>query len=335
MRDFIVNPDTWDITDDYAITNGDCIPCMRDGIKPESVDLSVFSPPFSSLYAYTDSDADMGNSRESDDEFLLHFDFFGRAIYPIIKPGRNVIVHLQQVSRFKVHHGYMGLFDIRGATTRIMERVGFHFYGEVTVDKCPQAQAIRTKSACLTFTQKERDAAVSRPALADYLLIFKKPGKNSAPIKNDVSREEWIEWARPLWREDPTVTPAQLEGLEEMIDAARAAGMTAPFWRGIKETDTLNTRSAKSPNDERHVCPLQLPLIERCVRMWSNPGEVVLSPFMGVGSEGVSSIKLNRRFIGTELNPRYYGVARKNIRKELAARDAQTNLFGSVFGCAS
>jgi len=320
----------WTHTPDYNIINGDCIEQLRT-IEPHSIDLSVFSPPFSSLYAYTDADADMGNSRESDDEFLLHFEFFADALLPCIKPGRNVIIHLQQVSRFKVHHGYIGLFDIRGAVTRIMEKSGFHFYGETTIDKCPQAQAIRTKTATLTFTQKERDASVSRPALADHLVIFKAPGGNQTPIKNDVSREEWIEWARPLWSEDHRFEPSSLPGLVEMLDEARAAGMVSPFWRGIKETDTLNTRSAKSPNDERHVCPLQLPLIERCIRMWSNKGERVLSPFMGVGSEGVSAIKLHRKFTGIELNPRYFGVAQKNLRIEVDARGKQAT-FGALFG---
>jgi len=320
---------SWFTNNDYRITNGDCIDMLRD-IDRHSIDLAVFSPPFSSLYAYTDADADMGNSRESDDEFLLHYEFFSDALFPTIKPGRNVIVHLQQVSRFKTHHGYIGLYDIRGAVIRIMEKSGFHFYGEVTIDKCPQAQAIRTKTACLTFAQKERDASVSRPALSDHLVIFKAPGKNAEPIRNDVSREEWISWARPLWQEDPNVRA--IDGLMEMIDAARAAGMTAPFWRGIKETDTLNTRSSKSPNDERHVCPLQLPLIERCIRMWSNKGDRVLSPFMGVGSEGVKAIELHRRFTGIELNPRYFGVAKRNLDKELRARDKQTGLFGILGG---
>lgn len=333
MNNLINDSAEWDINEDYAIYNGDCIPAMMSFIKPESIDLAVFSPPFSSLYAYTDADADMGNSRESDDEFLLHYDFFCRALVPLMKPGRNVITHLQQVSRSKVHHGYMGLFDIRGAVIRKMEEAGFIFYGEVTIEKCPQAQAIRTKAAALTFTQKERDAMVSRPALADHLLIFKKHGQNEVPVKNDVTREEWIEWANPLWRENPSFKPESVDGLVEMMQAAYVSGVLFPYMRGIKETDTLNTAAAKSADDERHVCPLQLPLIERCIRMWSNPGEVVLSPFMGVGSEGVKSIALKRRFIGTELNPRYYGVASRNIGKELAARDVQTNLF-QMFGGA-
>lgn len=281
---------------EYEIQNRDCIPAMLE-MAPASIDLAVFSPPFSSLYAYTNADADMGNSRESDDEFMLHFDFFARALAPLIKPGRNVCMHLQQVSRFKSNHGYMGLYDIRGQTIRVMEAAGLHYYGDITIPKNPQAQAIRTKSHCLTFTQFEKDSSVSRPALSDYLLVFKAPGANAVPIRPEVTREEWIMYASGVWTD-------------------------------INETDTLNTDAAKSDEDERHVCPLQLGLIERCVRLWSNRGETVLSPFMGVGSEGFSALKLRRAFRGFELNPRYYGVAAKNLARALQERDSQQSLFG-------
>lgn len=285
-----------DIHDEYEIQNRDCIPAMLE-MAPHSIDLSVFSPPFSSLYAYTEADADMGNSRESDDEFMLHFDFFARALAPLIKPGRNVCMHLQQVSRFKSNHGYMGLYDIRGQTIRVMEAAGLHYYGDITIPKNPQAQAIRTKSHCLTFTQFEKDSTVSRPALSDYLLVFKAPGDNAVPVRPEVSREDWIEWASGVWHT-------------------------------ICETDTLNTDAAKSDQDERHVCPLQLDLIERCVRLWSNRGETVFSPFMGVGSEGFKSLQLRRKFKGAELNPRYYGVAKRNLDRAMMERDAQQPLFG-------
>lgn len=165
--------------EDYRIANTDCIPAL-EALPRASVDLAVFSPPFSSLFAYSDADADMGNSRESDDEFLLHFDFFARALAPVMKPGRNVCLHIQQVARTRVHHGFIGLFDIRGAIIRKMEEAGLHYYGDVTIPKNPQAQSIRTKAACLTFSNFERDSAISRPALSDYLLIFKAPGACSA-----------------------------------------------------------------------------------------------------------------------------------------------------------
>lgn len=311
-------------TNDFTIYNADCIPVLQE-MDPNSVDLAVFSPPFSSLYAYTDADADMGNSRESDDEFLLHFNFFCQSVAPVIKPGRNICLHIQQVSRQKSNHGYMGLFDIRGKIIQQMVDAGMIYYGDITIDKCPQAQAIRTKSHQLTFTQFEKDSTVSRPALADYLLVFKRHGANDVPVKSQVTRDQWIEYARPLWREDGNTEDVALtEGLRQMHED----GQPMPLWRGIKETDTLNTDAAKSAQDERHVCPLQLPLIERCVKLWSNKGETVLSPFMGVGSEGFKSLQLYRKFIGIELNPRYFQVAEKNLRRAIEGRGAQQALFG-------
>jgi hypothetical protein len=178
-----------------------------------------------------------------------------------------------------------------------MEKAGLHFYGEVAVDKDPQAQAIRTKAMALQFQQLHRDSAWSRPALADWLVIFKAPGENAVPVVPDVTNEQWIEWARPIWY-------------------------------GIRETNVLNTDSAKSEADERHPCALQLDFIERCVRLWSNKGERVLSPFLGVGSEGVVSLRLERLFTGIELNERYFGVARKNLDLTLAERsEKQAGLF--------
>lgn len=312
---------------DFDIHNVDCIPFLQ-AMEPNSIDMAVFSPPFSSLYAYTDADADMGNSRESDDEFLLHFDFFCQAIAPVIKPGRNICLHIQQVSRQKATHGFMGLFDIRGKIIGQMERAGMIYYGDVTIDKCPQAQAIRTKSHQLQFTQFHKDSMVSRPALADYLLIFKRPGENAVRVLPEVTNEEWIDWARPLWREgaDTKEEIGLTEGLREMV----ANGEPYPLWRGIKETATLNTEAAKNEQDERHVCPLQLPLINRCIRLWSNKGETVLSPFMGVGSEGYEAMKLYRKFVGCELNPRYFNVAKGNLKRALATRGAQQSLFGGA-----
>ena len=159
---------------------------------------------------------------------------------------------------------------------------GWHFHGEVTVDKDPQAQAIRTKAQALMFVTKNRDSSATRPALADYLLIFRKPGDNQVQIKNDVSNEEWIEWARPVWL-------------------------------GIRETNTLNARAGREEKDERHICPLQLDFIDRCVRLWSNPGELVLSPFAGIGSEGYMAVKRGRRFVGIELKPSYWKTACANL----------------------
>ena len=183
--------------------------------------------------------------------------------------------------------------DFRGDVIRAHQDAGWIFYGEVTVNKDPQAQAIRTKAHCLMFQTLRRDSASNRPALADYLLIFKKPGDNAVPINPDVSNDEWIEWAHPVW------------------------------WN-IRESDTLNYQTAREEQDERHICPLQLGFIDRCVRLWSNPGETVLSPFAGIGSEGHQAVMRKRKFIGCELKPSYWNSAVLNLRKAEYEADMPT-----------
>jgi DNA modification methylase len=178
---------------------------------------------------------------------------------------------------------------------------GWIFHGEVTVDKDPQAQAIRTKAQALMFVTKNRDSSMTRPALADYLLLFRKPGDNEVPIKNDVTNEEWIEWARPVWLD-------------------------------IRETNTLNVHAARDSADERHICPLQLDFIERCIRLWSNPGEIVFTPFMGIGSEVVTAARLGRRGLGIELKPSYWRQSVKNLRA-VDAEKMQMDMFSD--GAAS
>lgn len=264
--------------------------CERLAELPaDSVDLSVYSPPFSSLYTYSPSERDLGNSA-NDDEFFQHYTFILREVLRVTKPGRNSCVHVQQVTMSKATYGYVGMADFRGKVIQAHVDAGWIFYGEVTVDKDPQAQAIRTKAHCLMFQTLRRDSAANRPALADYLLVFKKPGDNEIPVSPDVTNEEWIEWAHPVW------------------------------W-GIRESDTLQYQSAKDNDDDRHICPLQLGFIRRCVRLWSNPGETVLSPFAGIGSEGHVSILAGRKFIGCELKPSYWSTAVKNLEAAQATAD--------------
>jgi DNA modification methylase len=251
-------------------------------LADDSIDLSVYSPPFASLYTYSPSLRDLGNSATRA-EFLEHYGYIIRENLRVTKPGRNACVHVQQITTTKATHGQMGLTDFRGDVIRAYQAAGWIYYGEAAVNKDPQAQAIRTKSHALMFVTKERDAAGLRPALADYLLIFKKPGDNEVPIKGDVTNEEWIEWAQPVW------------------------------WN-IRETNTLNARVAREDADERHIAPLQLDFIERCIRLWSNRGETVLSPFAGIGSEVYMAVKLGRRGIGCELKPSYWRTAVDNLR---------------------
>lgn len=248
----------------------------------DSVDLSVYSPPFASLFTYSPSLRDLGNA-STRDEFIEHYGFIIREVLRVTKPGRISCVHVQQLTSTKTSHGIIGLTDFRGQVIQAHVDNGWIFHGEVTVNKDPQAQAIRTKAQALMFVTKNRDSSMTRPALADYLLMFRKPGDNAVQIKNDVSNEEWIDWAQPVWLD-------------------------------IRETKTLNERVAREEADERHICPLQLDFIERCVRLWSNPGETVLSPFAGIGSEIYQAVKFGRYGLGIELKESYWRTAVNNLQ---------------------
>ena len=260
---------------------GDSVERLAE-VESESVGLSVFSPPFMSLYTYSPTERDLGNSGDAD-TFFTQFGFIIRELLRVTQPGRNCCVHVAQVPAMIVRDGWIGLKDFRGDVIRAFIADGWLYHGEVCIDKDPQAQAIRTKSKGLLFTQMHKDSTWSRPALADYILIFRKPGDNQERVLPDITNDEWIEWARPIWY-------------------------------GIKESDTLNYHAARSDADERHIAPLQLGTIERCVRLWSNKGDLVLSPFMGIGSEGYVALRQGRRFVGCELKPEYYRQAVQNLQ---------------------
>lgn len=266
-------------------------------LAENSIDLSVFSPPFISLYTYTPTERDMGNSK-NDTEFFAQFQFIINGMMRATKPGRNCCVHVQQIALTKVNDGVIGIKDFRGDVIRQFVASGWTFHGEVTIDKNPQVQAIRTKTKGLMFQQLHKDSAANRPAFADYLLIFQKPGDNAVEVVPDVTNEEWITWAHPVWYD-------------------------------IKETDVLNAAVARSNEDERHICPLQLGLIERCIRLWTNAGETVFDPFAGIGSTGHEAVRLGRSFIGIELKPEYFHTAAKNLRLAELKRN-QVTLFDLI-----
>lgn len=284
------------VSDRFALYNGDSVEVLR-GLPDGSIDLSVYSPPFMSVYTYSATERDLGNSvREGD--FWEHMGWISQELLRVTRPGRNVCIHVSQVALQKAKDGVIGLKDFRGQMIAHFVDRGFIYHGEVCIDKDPQFQAIRTKAKALLFVQLHKDSAWSRPALADYILIMRKPGENAVPIVPDLTNDEWIQWARPVWS-------------------------------GIRETDTLQFASARAEDDTLHLCPLQLPVIERCIRLWSNKGETVLSPFAGIGSEGYQALKLGRRFVGCELKPEYFKVALRNLRN--AAEDSGTmNLFGDA-----
>lgn len=282
--------------DGWTLVNGDsCEELTR--LEADSVDLSVYSPPFLSLYVYSNSHRDIGNCATTD-QFFEHFGYVVREMLRVTKPGRNTCVHVAEVTSTQATHGVIGLIDFPGMVIQAYQSAGWIYHGKVTIDKDPQAQAIRTKSKALLFVQMRKDSSWSRPALADTILIFRKPGENLVPINPEISNDEWIEWARPIWY-------------------------------GIRESDTLNTAVAKANDDERHVCPLQLGTIERCVKLWSNPGELVLSPFAGIGSEGYEAIRLGRRYYGIELKDTYAATAVKNLQTAEQMR-TQGQLFSEV-----
>lgn len=270
------------IKSDYALYCGDSVEVMK-GIPDNSIGLSVYSPPFMSLYTYSPTERDVGNSK-TEDEFFHHYGYIIDELLRTTMPGRNTCVHVAQVPAMLVRDGYIGLKDFRGKTIQAYEDHGWVYHGEVCLDKDPQAQAIRTHSKGLLFVQLKKDSSWLRPALADYILVFRKPGENPVPIKPDLTNEEWIEFARPIWY-------------------------------GIKESDTLNVAEGRDSEDERHICPLQLGTIERCIRLWSNPGETVLSPFAGIGSEVYMAVKLGRRGVGIELKESYFRTAVKNLQR--------------------
>jgi hypothetical protein len=275
-------------------------------LDADSVDLSVYSPPFASLYVYSNSPRDLGNSA-SQDEFLEHYGYILRELHRVTKPGRLSAVHVADLGRTKATHGHMGLYDLPGDVIRAHEAAGWVFFGRCMIQKNPQAQAIRTKAHALMFVTKNRDSSGTRMGIGDQLLVFKKPGDNEVPIKTDVTNEEWIEWAHPVWR--------GLSDEEKIAELEREGIVPAAGWFGIRETNTLNEKVAREDADIRHLCPLQLDFIERCVRLWSNPGELVLSPFAGIGSEVYTAVKLGRRGLGVELKASYWRTGVDNLRR--------------------
>ena len=287
--------------ENWTLYLGDCVRQL-DKVESESVGLTVFSPPFPGMYTYTNSPHDMGNTRDLD-EMVEHFKFLvgPEKLLRVMMPGRSCCIHLTQAVAKKGIDGYIGIKDFRGRVISLMEEAGWIYYGEVAIDKDPQVKAIRTHDHGLLFKSLATDSAKMHMALADYLLQFKKPGENPVPIRAGISdayrnehgwitAEEWIEWASPVWYREGRGVPG-----------------------GIRETDVLNVACAREESDERHLCPLQLGVIERAVKLWSAPGELVLSPFAGIGSEGYQSLLLGRKFVGIELKESYWKTACKNL----------------------
>lgn len=269
--------------DAWAAYNGDCVD-VASQLPDGCIDFSVYSPPFGSLFVYSDSAADMGNSA-SDDEFARHYAYLVREKFRLTKPGRLTAVHCSDLPITKWKDGHVGIKDFSGQIIKIHEDAGWVLHGRRTIWKCPVVEMTRTKHVGLLYKQLMADSAKSRGGMPDYLLTFVKPGENTNPVRHTPENfplAQWQEWASPVW-------------------------MT------VNQTRVLNVKSAREANDERHLCPLQLDVIDRALILWSNPGDVVMSPFMGIGSEGVQSIRHRRKFVGVELKRSYFDQAVRNI----------------------
>jgi len=281
--------------ENWHMYNGDCVELVQ-GLPDDSVGFSVFSPPFSSLYVYSDSENDMGNS-ESDEEFFEHFGFLVEQLLRVLKPGRNVSVHCMNLPSTIQHHGYIGIRDFRGDVIRCFTERGFIYHSEVCIWKDPVTAMQRTKALGLLHKQVVKDSCMSRQGIPDYVCTFRKPGKNTDPVAG--AFDHWC--GDDSFKNDGNLS----------IDIWQR--YASPVWSDINQTRTLNYRETRGEDDIRHICPLQLDVIHRCLQLWSREGDVVLSPFAGIGSEGYESIKLSRKFIGFELKPEYYGCAVKNL----------------------
>jgi DNA modification methylase len=312
------------VANNFALYNGDCVEVTK-GLPDNSVHYSIFSPPFSSLYTYSNSDRDMGNSR-SDEEFFEHFRYLIKELYRVIMPGRLVSVHCMNLPTSKTHHGYIGIRDFRGEIIRAFEDEGWIFHSEVCIWKDPVVAQQRTKALGLLHKQVVKDSAMSRQGIPDYLVTLRKPGVNEEPISGefeefvgegiDVSRESYEKHASKV-RADGR-EPWPFEMWRSVFVWQKYA---SPVWMDINPSNTLQYRSAREEKDEKHICPLQLDVIARGVELWSNPGDIVLSPFTGIGSEGYQSIKMGRRFVGAELKESYYNIAAKNLQMAVAERE--------------
>jgi hypothetical protein len=267
--------------ENYWIMRGDCVQRIQE-IKSESVGLSVFSPPFAELYTYSDHLEDMGNSKDYS-EFLTAFNFLVSELYRIMWSGRNVVVHCMDLPIQKGKEGFIGLRDFSGMIREAFEGVGFIYHSRVTIWKDPVVEMQRTKALGLLHKQVKKDAAMSRVGLPDYLMVFRKPGEHLHPVHCNIPVDLWQKYASPVWYD-------------------------------INYSNTLNGREGRSERDEKHICPLQLETIERAIHLWSNEGDAVFTPFMGIGSEVFQAIKMKRFGIGVELKESYYKVAVKNCK---------------------
>lgn len=295
-----------DVTDKYAIYNADCIEITRE-MPDESIGFSIFSPPFASLYTYSNSPRDMGNCK-SDEEFMENFGYLVDELYRITQAGRIVAFHCMNIPAIKERDGYIGIKDFRGDLIRCFQKRGFIYHSEHVIWKDPLVEATRTKALGLLHKQLCKDSSMCRAGLPDYLIAMRKPGENAIPISHANGLERFF-------GENPPK--------DGVLSHQRWQRYASPVWMDINQTYTLQADSLRNEKDERHVCPLQIQVIERGLELWSAKGDTVLSPFMGIGSETVTAVKMGRKAVGIELKEEYYDQAERNMRRAVEESQSQ------------
>lgn len=289
-------------TPTFRAIHGDCVEEVAK-LPTDSIDFSIFSPPFAELYVYSDDIRDMGNCKDYD-EFFVHFQFLVKELARVVKSGRLVAVHCMDLPAMKGKDGYIGLKDFSGMIIQSFQKEGFIYHDRITIWKSPVVEMTRTKSIGLLHKTIKKDSSMSRTGIPDYILVFRNAGDNLVPITHqdtDEKQENYLPVS--LWQK-----------------------YADPVWYDINYSDTLQYTSARDEKDEKHICPLQLETIRRCLHLWSNEGETVLSPFGGIGSEGHESLRLKRNFIGIELKPSYYNQMQRNLQRMIDDLN-QTTLF--------
>ena len=276
------------ISDNYALYNGDSCEVLK-GIPDNSIHFEIYSPPFASLYTYSNSERDLGNCRTKT-EFFEHFEFIVSELYRVLMPGRIMAVHCMNLPTSKERDGFIGIEDFRGELIRLFRSAGFIYHSEVCIWKDPVVAMQRTKALGLLHKQIKKDSCMSRQGIPDYLVAMRKPGDN----------------------------PERVTHTNESFPVSVWQKYASPIWTDINPSDTLQAKSCRDEKDEKHICPLQLTVIRRALNLWTNEGDTVLSPFMGIGSEGVVALEGGRKFVGVELKPTWYEQAVRNCASATA-----------------
>jgi len=292
---------------DWVMWNADCIEVVNS-IPQNSLHLSIFSPPYSSLYTYSNSDRDMGNCKD-DEMFYEHFDYLIRGLHNVTMPGRIVVVDCMNIPAMKERDGFIGLKDFRGDIIRAFQKAGFIFHSEHCIWKDPLIEATRTKALGLMHKQLCKDSSRSRAGIPQYLLAFRKAGENPEPVAHQNGLEYFVGENAPT---------------HGTLSHERWRRYASPVWMDINFSNTLNGKAAREAEDERHICPMALDIIERAIHLWSNPGDVVFDPYSGIGSTGYIAVKNGRKFVGSELKTSYFNQAVKNIK---SAKSENAGIF--------